>query len=412
MAGNPYGSSGRPPGGYGQRPGWGQPQQGYGPAFAALGTTPMPDPDRPRRIAGLTLWSLAMVAGLLLNIVFQFLEIVNSRSPGHMLEAVVQGSVFAFVPLCFYIAVPTVLDRYDPEPWWCLAMAFLWGAVVATGFAGFINTYVHVAVAHALGEPAGRFVSSVISAPLCEELFKGLAVFGIFFFLRREFDGVVDGIVYAIFAALGFAAVENVSYYARAEMSGQMFRTFFVRGVLAPWGHPLYTSMTGIGFGISRESTNTAVRWLAPIGGYFIGVTLHAIWNFIPTVFGDDGFWFLIPLWMLFVLAFSGIVVALVIRKGQTIRHYLKDEVLLGNLSQEEVDLITSPIGRLRCTFSWRGATGRAFIAAGARLALSKWHTARAMKGQKRTVSADFIVPMRQELKRLRAELLIKMPRA
>ncbi len=98
-------------------------------------------------------------------------------------------------------------------------------------------------------------------------------------------------------------------------------------------------------------------------------------------------------------------------RKGRTIRKYLRDEVLLGNLSQEEVDLICSPVGRLRCTFSWRGATGRAFIAAGARLALSKWHTARAMKGQKQTISADFIVPLRQELHRLRGLLLRQMPR-
>jgi hypothetical protein len=33
------------------------------------------------------------------------------------------------------------------------------------------------------------------------------------------------------------------------------------------------------------------------------------------------------------------------------------------------------------------------------------------MKGKKRTISADFIVPMRMELKRLRGELLAKMPR-
>ncbi len=98
-------------------------------------------------------------------------------------------------------------------------------------------------------------------------------------------------------------------------------------------------------------------------------------------------------------------------RKGRTIRDYLKDEVALGNLSQDELELICSPVGRLKCTFSWRGAPGRDFISAGARLALSKWHTARAMKGQKRTISADFIIPMRQEIKRLRAELLMRMPR-
>jgi RsiW-degrading membrane proteinase PrsW (M82 family) len=385
---------------------WHQQQQRFGQPAAPE----MPDPDRQRRVIGLSLWIVAMLIGIVLNVIFQFVEIFGSRSPGAMFGAVVQGAVFAFVPLCFYLAVPMVLDRYDPEPWWCLAMAFLWGAVVATGFSGFINTGVHLAVASVAGKGAGEFVSTVISAPLCEEFFKGLAVFGTFFFLRREFDGVVDGIIYATFSALGFAAVENISYYARAEMQGAVLGTFFLRGILAPWGHPLYTSMTGIGFGISREATSPAVRWLAPIGGYFVGVTLHAIWNFVPTVFGN-AFWFLIPLWLLFVLAFGGIVVALVIRKGRTIRKYLKDEVLLGNLSQEEVDLITSPVGRLQCTFSWRGATGRKFIAAGARLALSKWHTARAMKGRKRTISADFIVPLRQELQRLRGELMAKMPR-
>ena len=95
---------------------------------------------------------------------------------------------------------------------------------------------------------------------------KGLAVLGVFYFLRREFDGVVDGVIYATFAALGFAAVENVVYYSnamRADAGGEaLAATFLLRGVLAPWGHPLYTSMTGIGFGIARETRNT----VAPVG--------------------------------------------------------------------------------------------------------------------------------------------------
>lgn len=446
---NPYG--GRPPGGHGphhgqqgwgqqgQQGGWGHqqpaqqqghgqqgygyPQQGHGQQRGyAYGSqqqgypsqqpkqAELPSPDRGRRIAGLAIWSLGMAIGVVLNIIFQFLEIFGARDPGRMFGAVITGAVFAFIPLCFYIAIPAILDRYDPEPWWLLLMAFLWGAVVATGFSGFINTFVYEIVKGAAGKSAASFASAVISAPLCEEFFKGLAILGTFYFLRREFDGVVDGIIYAIFCALGFAAVENISYYARAEMNHQLGATFFVRGILAPWGHPLYTSMTGIGFGIARESTKTYVKFLAPIGGYLFGVTLHAIWNFVPTVMGE-AFWYLIPLWLMFVLAFLAIVVALVVRKGRTIRQHLRDEVLLGNLSQEEVELICSPVGRIKCTLSWRGKTGRDFIRAGARLALSKWHTARAMKGQKRTISADFIIPMRQELKRLRGELLGRMPR-
>jgi len=222
---------------------------------------------------------------------------------------------------------------------------------------------------------------------------------------------VVDGIIYATFIALGFACVENIQYYAHANASRALGTTFFLRGILAPWGHPLYTSMTGIGFGISRESSNTFVRFAAPIGGYFAAVTLHAIWNFVPTVFGGTGFLVAIFLWLAFVAIFAVILIVLVARKGRVIRDNLRDEVLLGNLSQDEVDLICSPVGRLRCTFSWRGAQGRNFIKSGARLALSKWHTGRAMRGSKRTVSADFIVPMRNEIKRLRSELLQKMPR-
>ena len=45
----------------------------------------------------------------------------------------------------------------DPESWWHLAMAFLWGAVVATGFAGFVNTFVHAAVMNLTATGDARF---------------------------------------------------------------------------------------------------------------------------------------------------------------------------------------------------------------------------------------------------------------
>jgi len=417
-----YPQQGQPQQGYPQQ---GYPQQGYGPppahgqppGYGAGSWSPqpssallIPEPHQTRRRVGLVLWMVMMLVGVILNILFQLAEIFGSKHPGRMFDSVLTGFFFATLPLGVYLFVPAVIDRFDPEPWWSLAMAFLWGAVVATGFAGMINTLVHIGAANLLGKAAGDFITPVICAPFCEEFFKGLAVLGAFYFLRKEFDGVVDGIIYATFCALGFAAVENISYYARSDVQNALGATFFVRGILAPWGHPLYTSMTGIGFGIARESSKTWVRWLAPLGGYLVGVMLHATWNFVPTVFGA-AFFYLLPLWFLFVFGFFGIIIALVVRKGRTIRNHLRDEVLLGYLSQDEVDLICSPVGRLKCTFSWRGRPGKEFIRSGARLALSKWHTARAMKGQKRTISADFIIPMREEIKRLRGELMARMPR-
>ncbi|MGK3987588.1 PrsW family glutamic-type intramembrane protease [Sorangium sp. So ce136] len=373
-----------------------------------------PDPDRRRRIVGLWLWANGLIAGAVLNVIFTLFGVLGSG--GSMLSAMVVGALFAFPPLVIYLFVPMIIDRYDPEPWWCLLMAFLWGALAATGFSILINTGVHVGVSSNFGEPVGELVSASVSAPFAEELFKGLGVFGFFYFLRREFDGIVDGIIYATFCALGFAAVENVLYYARASMQGSdvLAGTFVLRGVFTPWLHPLFTSMTGIGFGLARESSKTWVRVAAPIGGYLLGVALHAVWNFLPTALGramGDIFMPWLLLWLCFVASFFGIIVALVIRKGWVIRDHLRDEVALGMLTQDELELVCSPVGRLRCTLGWRGATGRSFIRAGARLALSKWHTARALEGRNRTLSADFIGPLRHEIAQLRQELLARAPR-
>ncbi len=366
-----------------------------------------PAPDLGRRVVGSALYGLFVALGLVLNVVFFVLEIFGGKAePSAMADAMAFGAVPAFVMLLVYLPVPAVLDRFDPEPWWSLTMAFVWGAVVATGVAGSINSYVSATVAAEQGEQAARFVTTVLCAPVTEEVMKGLLVWGLFYFLKREFDGVVDGIVYAFFCALGFAAVENVSYYARAALEGDdvFAATFFLRGIVAPWGHPLYTAMIGIGVGVARESTRTWVRIAAPAGGLAAAILLHAAWNFVPNLGGDV---FLVSLlfWFAFVGIFSVIVVGLVMRKGRTIREYLKDEVAFGNLTTAEVQLMTSAFGRVRTYTMRRGSLWRQLIRASARLALCKWHTARAIRGKKRTFSIEYIAPLRADVKRIRAAI-------
>jgi RsiW-degrading membrane proteinase PrsW (M82 family) len=82
---------------------------------------------------------------------------------------------------------------------------------------------------------------------------------GLLLFRRREFDGIIDGIVYAGIVAAGFAFTENILYFGRAfgeeaEMGGSVLFTLILRGVLSPFAHPLFTSMTGIGAGLAANS--------------------------------------------------------------------------------------------------------------------------------------------------------------
>lgn len=369
------------------------------------------DPEATRRTIGIVLYVLGMLIGGTLLVALLFLPAVFSKHADEELTAMVIGAMFALPPLAIYLWIPWIVDRYDPEPLWALLMTLAWGGIAACGFSGVVNTTVHEFGNAVGGKEFGDVISACISAPVIEESTKGLAVFFMFYFMRREFDGVVDGVIYATFAALGFAAIENILYYgnaAREEMmtnkEGILAGTFVVRGILAPWGHPLYTSMTGLGFGISRETNKTWLKWLAPIGGYFFAAFLHSVWNTAATV-SNALVIVMLPLWFIFVIGFFVLCIWLVKRKGKIIHDHLRDEVLMGNLTGWELELVTSPVARIRATFSYGGGAGRRFVDAAARLALSKWHTGRATQGRKLTVSADMIFPLRQELHKLRAEV-------
>lgn len=365
------------------------------------------DPEQSRKIIGGILYALGMLAGGLLLLIVFILPAFASNDAGTELGAMVVGALFALPLLFVYLWVPWIVDRYDPEPWWCLLLALAWGAIAACGFSALVNTAVHLTGNAVGGKDFGNVLGACVSAPIVEEATKGMAVFGIYFFLRREFDGVVDGVIYATFAALGFAAVENIIYYSNAAREGgggALVGTVVVRGILAPWGHPLYTSMTGLGFGVARETNKTWLKWIAPLAGYGFAAFLHSVWNTAATL-SNALVLVMLPLWFLFVFGFFGLVIWLVKRKGKIIRDHLRDEVLMGNLTPWELELISSPWGRIKATFSYGGSAGRKFIDAAARLALSKWHTGRATQGRKLTISADFIVPLRQDLSRLRAEV-------
>ena len=142
-----------------------------------------------------------------------------------------------------------------------IATAFFWGAFVAVFVAFVLNTAGGLIV-NALTNSmrAAETFAAVISAPIVEESSKAVILFVFFFWKKDEFDGVIDGIVYAALVGLGFAMTENIQYYGRAVVhNGGVGLTgvFIVRGMFAPFSHPLFTSMTGIGLGLARQSRSS-----------------------------------------------------------------------------------------------------------------------------------------------------------
>jgi RsiW-degrading membrane proteinase PrsW (M82 family) len=130
--------------------------------------------------------------------------------------ALIVSLFFGFVPMFFFAAFVYWLDRYEKEPIILLGATFFWGVVIAAGGAFIINTAFGIGIYIFTGsEGAADIGTTSIVAPIVEEFLKGFAVLIVFFLFRKEFDSVLDGIIYAGIAALGFAATENTLYIYR-----------------------------------------------------------------------------------------------------------------------------------------------------------------------------------------------------
>jgi len=208
------------------------------------------------------------------------------------------------------------LDRVEPEPIAAKMHAILWGATTAVSIALVCN--------EAVGALYGEIAAAVGAAPLSEEIAKGL---GIWWMVRKgRVRTGFDGVVYAGLVAGGFAAVENFVYFGVAAMDGSLMSTFFMRGVLTPFAHPLFTLLTGFGIAIAAQK-GRKVR-VFDFWGLPLAVAGHAGWNgsiaasdahYMET--GSSWVWW--PLVILgYVAAFAIAVATLIVVRKKATRLY------------------------------------------------------------------------------------------
>jgi RsiW-degrading membrane proteinase PrsW (M82 family) len=314
----------------------------------------------PPRISAIRL-VLAMVAGLIALMLGLLVLLLIGIETGPV--ALVLGFVTATIPVPLYVALVLWIDRYEAEPLWMLTTAFFWGALIATFFAFLLNT-TSAGVAGALtgSQTGGEAFAAVISAPIVEEVGKAFILFIFFFWKKDEFDGVVDGIVYASLSALGFAMTENVLYYGKAAAEGgggALTAVIIIRGFFAPFSHPLFTSLTGIGLGFARQSNNLAIKMLTPVVGLLMAIFMHSIWNG-SAVLGGGGL-FVLTYIVVMVPAFliMLVVISLALRReGQVVREFLIVDLNRGFLSQDEYKQVGSILGRMGSSFNALSQSG------------------------------------------------------
>ncbi|PIF05906.1 MAG: PrsW family intramembrane metalloprotease [Draconibacterium sp.] len=172
----------------------------------------------------------------------------------------------------FIISVYIYLrDKYDKEPLRLLALALLAGAVIVipvlvieSFLSNFATLFKGLAVAA---------WNAFVVAAFSEELMKYAALY-LLIWNRREFNEKFDGIVYAVYISLGFAAVENILY-----VTGSGLNTGVVRALTAVPAHAIFGITMGFYFGMAKfyESERSSLKMKALI----YPIILHGIYDFI-----------------------------------------------------------------------------------------------------------------------------------
>lgn len=364
-------------------------------------------PNPTRRPLLRTILTTGVVVCVFLVCLLILLGILGERLAA---QTIVLAVLMAIIPLFIIVPVYLWLDRFEAEPLRYQVSAFLWGALVAVVAAYYLNTAGLIVLARSQWEDP-MATGAVWLAPITEETLKGLGILLVYLFRRREFDGIIDGVVYAGLIGAGFAFSENVLYLGSAYTdfgSEGLTATFIIRCLMGPFGHPLFTTCIGIGLGIAVTARRPAVRVLAVVLGWVSAMLLHGVWN-LSALAGQEGFFeayatYQVPLFV----AFIAFLVWLRRREGRLVGRYLSPYADAGWLTHAEVTMLSHLRSR-RAARTWARANGgaaatksmRAFQDSASELALLRSRivhgTAERDAEQRQTVLLDSITTHRRD---------------
>lgn len=179
--------------------------------------------------------------------------------------------ILALAPVLVVAFYIYLRDKYEREPIAQLVLAFVAGCLITIPVS-IIEGRLSVP-AQSMQNYASAGWTAFVVAAFTEESFKFLALM-ILFWDNKNFNEKFDGIVYAVFISLGFAAVENIMYVMDGGAQVGILRAF-----TAVPAHALFGIVMGYQAGLARffpkEKSWRLFLALA------MAILLHGIYDFI-----------------------------------------------------------------------------------------------------------------------------------
>ncbi len=162
-------------------------------------------------------------------------------------------------------------DKYEKEPVRVLLKALGAGMIIVIPVSYIEHLF--VTVIPPLSHQGKAFYNAFMVAGFTEELLKFLALY-LLVWTNRNFNEKFDGIVYAVFISLGFAAVENVMYVTQLGI-----QTGYIRALVSVPAHALFGIAMGYYFGLAKFYPKKRIGYM--LRALFYPVLLHGIFDFI-----------------------------------------------------------------------------------------------------------------------------------
>ena len=119
--------------------------------------------------------------------------------------------LLSILPVIFILLYVYSLDNHDREPKKLLLKMFFLGAIGSVAITSIIYSTSNYLVRFASYNIFDQFIKAFFLVGLTEEFSKYIIVKK-FAQSHKEFNERFDGIVYAVFVSMGFAATENIFY--------------------------------------------------------------------------------------------------------------------------------------------------------------------------------------------------------
>jgi protease PrsW len=235
--------------------------------------------------------------------------------------SVIFAVVFSFLVALLWLRWFRKKDKYEKEPERLIFLAF---------FAGALATIPSVLL-ESLFRPHDQGSTVVLPnlflsflwVGIVEEFFKYLAV-RVTVYRSKEFNEVMDGMVYMVSAALGFAATENVGY-----MLGLGYAVGFSRAILSYLAHISFSAILGYYMGRAKIEGRKNLIWV----GFALAIFLHWLYDafLVAGTLGSSGGFFLLGI---MVWVFGLILTLILVKKAQAVSPFRTTHILPKRLTK------------------------------------------------------------------------------